>query len=53
MRARVSGEFQRKATLAELGALVGGVIEGDGGLEILGMASLEDAGRGISASWRM
>ena len=46
MRARGSGEFQRKATLAELGALVGGVIEGDGGLEILGMASLEDAGEG-------
>ena len=41
-----SEKIQKKATLTELGALVGGVVEGDGGLEILGMASLEDAGEG-------
>lgn len=41
-----SEKIGKKATLAELGALVGGGVEGDGGLEILGMASLEDAGEG-------
>ncbi len=38
--------IHEKATLAELAALVGGVLEGDGSLEIRGMASLEDAGEG-------
>jgi UDP-3-O-[3-hydroxymyristoyl] glucosamine N-acyltransferase len=46
MTAGGSEEIRKKATLAELGALVGGLVEGDGSLEILGMASLEDAGEG-------
>jgi len=41
-----SEKMGRKATLAELAALVGGILEGDGALEIRGMASLEDAGEG-------
>ena len=39
-------EVGKKATLAELAALVGGTVEGDGTLEIVGLASLEDAGEG-------
>ena len=38
--------IHEKATLADLAALVGGVLEGNGALEIRGMASLEDAGEG-------
>lgn len=41
-----SAEFPKKATLTELAALVGGTLEGDGRLEIVGLASLEDAGEG-------
>ena len=41
-----SVEVGKKATLAELAALVGGTVEGDGTLEIVGLASLEDAGEG-------
>ncbi|MBP1717352.1 MAG: lpxD [Deltaproteobacteria bacterium] len=41
-----SDSFQKKTTLAEIGALVGGIVEGNGSLEILGMSSLEDAGEG-------
>ncbi len=36
----------KKVTLAEIAALVGGTLEGDGSLEIRGMASLEDAREG-------
>jgi UDP-3-O-[3-hydroxymyristoyl] glucosamine N-acyltransferase len=39
-------ETGKKATLAELAALVGGTLEGDGRLEIRGLASLEEAGEG-------
>jgi UDP-3-O-[3-hydroxymyristoyl] glucosamine N-acyltransferase len=38
--------IHEKATLADLATLVGGVVEGNGSLEIRGMASLEDAGEG-------
>jgi UDP-3-O-[3-hydroxymyristoyl] glucosamine N-acyltransferase len=36
----------KRASVAELAALVGGRVEGDGAVEIVGMASLEDAGEG-------
>ncbi len=39
-------DIQKKATLAEIAVLVGGTLEGDGSLEIRGMASLEDAEEG-------
>jgi UDP-3-O-[3-hydroxymyristoyl] glucosamine N-acyltransferase len=37
---------KRKASLDELATLVGGKVEGDGTLEVEGIASLEDAGEG-------
>ena len=36
----------KRASVAELAARVGGLVEGDGTVEIMGMASLEDAGDG-------
>lgn len=38
--------MKKKATLEELAALVGGKVEGDGTLEVGGIASLEEAGEG-------
>jgi UDP-3-O-[3-hydroxymyristoyl] glucosamine N-acyltransferase len=38
--------MDRKATLDELAALVGGKVEGDGSLQVRGIASLEEAGEG-------
>jgi UDP-3-O-[3-hydroxymyristoyl] glucosamine N-acyltransferase len=38
--------MDRKATLDELAALVGGRVEGDGSLRVQGIASLEEAGEG-------
>jgi UDP-3-O-[3-hydroxymyristoyl] glucosamine N-acyltransferase len=46
MTAMNIARIHEKATLAELAALVEGVLEGDGALEIRGIASLEDAGEG-------
>ena len=36
--------MDRKATLDELAALVGGKVEGDGSLRVQGIASIEEAG---------
>jgi UDP-3-O-[3-hydroxymyristoyl] glucosamine N-acyltransferase len=38
--------MDRKATLDELAVLVGGKVEGDGSLQVRGIASLEEAGEG-------
>jgi UDP-3-O-[3-hydroxymyristoyl] glucosamine N-acyltransferase len=36
----------KRASVAELAAMVGGLVEGDGTVDIMGVASLEDAGDG-------
>jgi len=46
MTSKDIARIHEKATLADLATLVGGVLEGDGALEIRGMASLEDAEEG-------
>lgn len=46
MTRNLSVQPLKKASLNELADLVGGAVEGDGGIEIRGMASLEDAGEG-------
>jgi UDP-3-O-[3-hydroxymyristoyl] glucosamine N-acyltransferase len=38
--------MKKKATLDELAALVGGKVEGDGAVQVQGIASLEEAGEG-------
>ena len=46
MKSGKQERMEKKATLDELAALVGGKVEGDGSLQVRGIASLEEAGEG-------